>query len=127
VGGPDEIVAYGVALEIVDLASLPGEPESVIAANVFHRAVCFGPSWPAEPTQDPVSVRVGGSERDRGGWPGDLRERIRQAAEILAAAGEGFSAGDLIITGSIVQVPIAAGNHVTAAVGDHAVVTVEIV
>jgi len=56
-----------VALEIVDLAQLSGEPESVIAAE------------------------------------------------------------DLVITGSIVQIPIAVGGHVAAAVGNDAPVTVRIV
>jgi hypothetical protein len=125
--GPDEIAGYGVALEVVDLAPRGGEPDSIVASNIFHSAVCFGPWWTAEPVVATVRLCIDGEERGRDRWPQDLRERIRQAAELLAAAGAGFAAGDRIITGSIVQVPIAAGNHVAAAVGDHAVVTVQIV
>jgi hypothetical protein len=124
--GPDEIVCYGVAIEVVDLAPLPGEPESVVATNVFHRAVCFGTWWRVERVGATVTVSVNGSERGRGRWPPDLRARVAQAADILDAAGERFAADDLIITGSIIQVPIAAGDHVAAAVGDYQPVTVKV-
>ena len=126
-GGPEEIVAYGVAIEIVDLAPLPGEPESVVASNVFHRAVCLGSFSNREPVGATVILRVGGLERARGQWPGDIGERMARAAEVLDAAGERLAAGDLAITGSIVQVPVAIGDHVAAAVGDDAPVTVQIV
>jgi 2-keto-4-pentenoate hydratase len=125
--GPYEIAAYGLALEIVDLHPRPGEPASIVASNVFHRAVAFGTRAREDRAGMTVSLRVNGEERDRGPWPEDLRERIAKAAEILDAAGEHFGAGDLIITGSVVQIPIVAGDHVETAVGKYAPVSVDIV
>jgi 2-keto-4-pentenoate hydratase len=122
---PNEIARYGVALELVDLRPKLGGPESVVATNVFHVAVAFGSLDPVEPTRASVSLRVNGTERAADQWPADLRARITQAAEILNAAGECLRPGDLIITGSIVQVPIASGDHVAVAVDDHPTVTIQ--
>jgi 2-keto-4-pentenoate hydratase len=47
-GAAAAIAGVGVALEIVDLARPPDDPMSVVAANVFHRAVAFAPV-PASP------------------------------------------------------------------------------
>jgi 2-keto-4-pentenoate hydratase len=124
--GPEAIAAYGLALEIVDLAPLPDEPDSVVVSNVFHCAVVFGRLKPREPVRATVSLRVNGAEVACGPWPDDLRERIVAAGEILEAAGERLRRGDRVITGSIVQVPIAAGDRVTAAIGDDAAVTLQI-
>jgi hypothetical protein len=124
--GPEEIAAYGVALEIVDLAPLPDEPESVVVSNVFHCAVAFGPLNRSEPVGTTVSLRVNGAERACGPWPGDLRERIAAAGEILDAAGEQLRPGDRIITGPIVQVPLRLKDRVAAVIGDDAAVTLEI-
>ena len=38
-------------------------------------------------------------------------------AVLLAAAGEQLRAGDLLISGSVVQVPVAAGDEVVADLG----------
>jgi hypothetical protein len=125
--GPEEVGAYGLALELVDLAPLPGEPESVVVENVFHRAVCFGELGPVEPVGATISVRIGGTERAAGQWPDDVRDRVAALGEILDAAGEPLRRGDRIITGSIVQVPIAAGDRVAAVTGDEVSVTLSIV
>ena len=124
--GPERIGAFGVALEIVDLAPMPGEPESVIEKNVFHRAASFGRFASAEPVGSTVGLRVGGAERAGGPWPDDVRERIAALGEILGAAGEQLRRGDRIITGSIVQVPIAPGDRVAAVIGDEVAVTLDI-
>jgi len=57
---------------------------------------------------------VNGRVRDAGLWPDDLSARIAQAAELLGAIGEHFQGGERIITGSIVQVPVAIGDEVDA-------------
>jgi 2-keto-4-pentenoate hydratase len=110
----DAILSYGAALEIVDLARVPGEPESVVAGNIFHRAVALT-TWPDRPQVTPeVRLLVNRHVREAGVWPDDLPVRIAQAAELLSAVGERFHRGDRIITGSIVQVPIAVGDDVQA-------------
>jgi 2-keto-4-pentenoate hydratase len=47
--------------------------------------------------------------------PGDT---ARIARELLGAAGERLEPGDYIIAGSLVQVPVAAGDRVAADLGE---------
>ena len=108
------IAGYGAALELVDLAPVPGEPDAVVVANVFHRAVAFAELAPGAPTAPEVALAVDGEVRASGRWPDDLHERLWKAAVLLRAVGEQFRAGDGIITGSIVQVPVRAGERVAA-------------
>jgi 2-keto-4-pentenoate hydratase len=117
--GPDgSIVGYGVALELVDLASPPDNPAEVVIANVFHRAVSLGPSRPALP-KDGVEARliVNGEVRGAARSSAQLGDRVRAAARALESVGERLRAGDRIITGSIVQVPVTAGDEVVADLG----------
>lgn len=114
----DAIAAYGAALEIVDLADLPGEPESVVAANVFHRAVAFG-QWRAAMPNGSVEGRlvVNGAERAADRVADDLAERLLAAARLLEAVGERIAPGDRIIMGSVVQVPVRVGDGIVADFG----------
>jgi 2-keto-4-pentenoate hydratase len=117
--GPDgEIVGYGAALELVDLRSPPDTPEDVIAANVFHRAVAFAPTRPALPPEGVEGRLVVNAEIVAAGpSASDLADKVRAAGRILVSVGERLEAGDLIITGSIVQVPVAPGDDVEADLG----------
>jgi 2-keto-4-pentenoate hydratase len=124
--GPDAIGGYGVALEVVDLTRLDGEPDSVVATNIFHRAVSFAAATPDEPRGAWAGIRVNGELRQTGCWPEDLADRLSAAAEVLAAAGESLRAGDRIITGSVVQVPVTPGDSLAAVIRGDAVVSLEI-
>jgi 2-keto-4-pentenoate hydratase len=119
--------AYGAALEIVDLAPLPDEPAGVVAANVFHRAVAFGPPASALLSALTGALVVNGVRRASAPVADDLGRRIAAAASLLGAAGERLRAGDRVITGSIVQVAIARGDRVVADVGALGTVALEIV
>lgn len=126
-GAPPEeaaaaIASYGAALEIVDLAPVPGEPEAVVARNLFHRAVSLMPLADHAPAGLETRITVNGALRGAAPWPHDLSVRLAQAARLLAAVGESMRAGDQIITGSIVQVPIGVGDVVVASFGDLAAV-----
>jgi 2-keto-4-pentenoate hydratase len=125
-GGPGALAGYGVALEIVDLAPLDGEPDSLVATNIFHRAVSFGPAPAVEPREAEVGLRVNGALRCMNTWPNDITERLTAAVEVLEAVGVGLRAGDRIITGSVVQVPVAAGDNIAAVIDSDAAVTLEI-
>jgi 2-keto-4-pentenoate hydratase len=118
-GGRDSvreaIGTYGAALEIVDLAPVRGGAASVVAANVFHRAVAFG-DLGAPPSGD-VRVLVDDELRGAAAWPDDLTDRLAAAARLLGAVGERFRAGDRVITGSIVQVGIGSSGAVVADFG----------
>jgi hypothetical protein len=74
-----------------------------------------------------VSVIVGRELRGRARWPVDVQDRIAAATRVLDAVGERLRAGDRIITGSIVQVPVTVGDRVQAVFGDYATIGVEIV
>jgi 2-keto-4-pentenoate hydratase len=70
------IAAYGCALELVDLGDAHDGAEAIIAGNVFHRAVAFGPSQP-QPPADQLDVRmlVNGEVRATATAPDDLLAR----------------------------------------------------
>ena len=115
------------ALEIVDLAPRAGEPDSVVADNVFHLAVAFAETpIPLESGQQ-VSVYVNRERQESAPWPADIPDRIASAAAILAALDERLRAGDRIITGSIIQIPTTVGDVVQAQFGDRASLAVRLV
>jgi 2-keto-4-pentenoate hydratase len=57
---------------------------------------------------------VNGEVRARAPARGDHRATAETLAAILDAAGEDLQPGDRVITGSLVQVPVAPGDHVIA-------------
>jgi 2-keto-4-pentenoate hydratase len=115
---------YGAALEIVDLARVPGEPAAVVATNVFHRAVAFAEL--EAPPSGHVRILVNGEVRGAGVWPHEVVERLAAAARVLGAVGERLRARDRVITGSIVQVPIRVSDVVVADFGGLAEVRLRI-
>lgn len=110
------IAGYGAALELVDLAEPPVEPEAIVAANVWHRAVVLAGGGA---TLAGVEGRllVDGEVRARAAAPADVADRVLVVARLLGALGERLQAGDRIITGSVVQVPVARGVEVVADLG----------
>ena len=107
---------YGVALEIVDLSPLPDEPDSVVEGNVFHRAVAFGSSRTDVPRDARAAATVNGQEEASAAVAANVYEKLTPAAQLLDAVGERFRAGDRVITGSIVQVPVDRGDEVVGAI-----------
>ena len=110
-----QIVGYGAALEIVDLGA-PDDAAVIVAANVFHRAVAFGPIHPAM-TVAQGRLIVNGQLRDSAVADGNYPAVVDRVAQLLAAVGERLLPGDRLITGSIVQVPVDPGDHVIADLG----------
>jgi 2-keto-4-pentenoate hydratase len=118
VAAREAIAGFGVALEICDLGGPPSDPEAVVATNVFHRAVAFGPFGPGPPVEGLEGrLVVNGRVQASAAAPGDLGDRVTAAARLLGAMGERLEADDRIITGSVVQVPIKVGDQVTADLG----------
>jgi 2-keto-4-pentenoate hydratase len=114
----EAIAAYGAALELVDLGAPSEDPERIVAANVFHRAFALGRScrsWPAGGVEGKLIVN--GTPRAVAVATLVPAEAIRTVARLLGSLGERLRAGDRLITGSVVQVPIAPGDDVIADLG----------
>ena len=112
------IGGYGAAVELVDLGPVAGGPEGIVATNIFHRAVAFAPVTCAQmPTRVSARLIVGGAVRDSAVASADYGELVRAVAVLLGHVGERLRAGDLLITGSVVQVAVAAGDEVVADLG----------
>jgi 2-keto-4-pentenoate hydratase len=97
------IAALFPALELADQPDLDLEVEQILAGNIFHRAVAFGPR--AE-TRQPGAARilVNGEEQhtvsaDETGER--LEAMVEAVARRLGDAGEELRPGDRIITGII--------------------------
>jgi len=107
------LAALGPAIELADLAFPPDDVEAAVAGNIYQRHVVFGPR---------DASRAGGKADDlvahifrRGeafastdnfqATVGELIGLVQHAAAVLAAFGEKLSAGDVLITGSVVPPP----------------------
>jgi 2-keto-4-pentenoate hydratase len=120
------IKGYGPALELCDLGTNDDPPEAVVATNIFHRAFALGAAVPSLPPA--VEGRLLAGSIVRASAPAqDLNERLRCAVAILATVGERLRAGDVILTGSIVQEPVAPGDELTADLGALGSVALQIV
>jgi 2-keto-4-pentenoate hydratase len=95
------IVALLPALELADPPDLDQDAETILAGNIFHRAVAFGPRVE---TGSPGAARVlvNGEEQhavdaERAG--ANLDEMVEAVARRLEAADERLRPGERIITG----------------------------
>ena len=97
------IAALFPALELADIPDLDLEIEQILAGNIFHRAVAFGPRVE---TREPGAARIVVNGEEQHTVPADrtgtrLQAMIEAVAARLEAAGEELRAGDRIITGII--------------------------
>jgi 2-keto-4-pentenoate hydratase len=106
---------YAAAIELVDVGRPPSDLESIVAANVFHRAFVVGPTGPAPPER--IQLAVGGAVHEPDHAGEDPEAMLTAAARRLAAAGEELRHGDVLITGSVVHVPVAPGDLVELDMG----------
>jgi 2-keto-4-pentenoate hydratase len=95
------IAALLPALEIADPPDLDLGVETILAGNIFHRGVAFGPRVSAA---EPGGARIlVNGELEHEVAPaetvGHLEDMVEVIARRLAEAGEELSAGDRIITG----------------------------
>jgi 2-keto-4-pentenoate hydratase len=95
------IAALLPALELADPPDLSQDVETILAGNIFHRAVAFGPRRETK-TPGAGRILVNGQEQhavdaERAG--GDLERMVEAVAGRLADADEQLRPGDRIITG----------------------------
>jgi 2-keto-4-pentenoate hydratase len=111
------IAGLGPALEVIDIDMPFDDLERVMAANVFHRAVVFGPVTRGRTSVDGLAARFrrnGDEERaiDVAGAAMAPRDVIVLVSGYLEAVGESLRAGDAIIAGSLITaLPAAAGER----------------
>jgi 2-keto-4-pentenoate hydratase len=112
------IACCGAALELVDLERSAGGAEEIIAGNVFHRAFCFG-DLDRDFSTGPVeaSLIVNGDRRGVSIAAADQAENLAAIAGLLSAFRLSLCAGDRLITGAIVQAPVAPGDEICADLG----------
>jgi 2-keto-4-pentenoate hydratase len=103
--GPDgrSIAALFPALELADEPDLDLAVEQILAGNIFHRAVAFGPRVE---TQQPGAARILVNGEEQHTVPADptgerLQAMVEAVAARLADAGEELRTGERIITGII--------------------------
>jgi 2-keto-4-pentenoate hydratase len=103
--GPDgrSIAALFPALELADEPDLDLAVEQILAGNIFHRAVAFGPRVE---TKQPGAGRILVNGEEQHAVPADqtverLQAMVEAVAARLADAGEELRAGERIITGII--------------------------
>jgi 2-keto-4-pentenoate hydratase len=97
------IVALLAALEVADPPDLDQDVETILAGNIFHRAVAFGPRVE---TGEPGGARIlVNGELEHEVAPAEtaahLDAMVDAVARRLNAVDEGLSPGDRIITGVI--------------------------
>ena len=100
------VVGWSVAIELADLDVQPTHIEQVLADNIFHRHVLLGPIVPDLPADLSFTVFRGGDSVAATSTPfeltGALGTILASAASTLASCGASLSAGDVVITGSVV-------------------------
>ena len=114
IGEGDEPSRMGVAIEVVDLNRSLDDLEDVLAENVFHRAVAFGPL--CAPGEVPhVRVKLNSEEREAA-RPDDPAETLAFVREFLGRFGHEPEPGQLVIAGSLTPaLPAAAGDVIEVA------------
>jgi 2-keto-4-pentenoate hydratase len=91
------IVALLPALELADPPDLDLEIEQILAGNIFHRAVAFGPR--VETTEAGSGRILVNGEEQHSVKAEALEQMVEAVTARLEAAGEELQPGDRIITG----------------------------
>ncbi len=132
----EAIGALGAAFELADIDFPPDDPEAILVANVYQRAVVLGPASEAGACGDLTGVegRVlrDGVEVARADDPeemtGAIVELVSYIADMLDAFGEGLRAGDVVIAGTVVPaLEVAEGGEIRFELGPLGAVDVTIV
>jgi 2-oxo-hept-3-ene-1,7-dioate hydratase len=119
VGDDGAITGLGPALELVDLDISFDDIEPVLAGNICHRGVVFGPEVPgADPMAMAASVTKEGTVVAEGRLTKDPAVTVEFARAYLTAHGSALEAGQRIICGSVVPpVSVAPGDALDVSFG----------
>jgi 2-keto-4-pentenoate hydratase len=119
VGDDGTVAGAGPALELVDLDIDFSDIEPVLAGNVCHRHVVFGPEVPgADPMALAATVTKDGAIVAEGRMSKDPATTVDFVRGYLAVHGATLEPGQRIICGSVVApVPVAPGDSLQVAFG----------
>ncbi|MEA2442716.1 MAG: hypothetical protein QOJ12_8 [Thermoleophilales bacterium] len=115
------IGGLGAAIELADLDSAPEDVRHVVATNIFQRGVILGPVDESRRGGDATGIvarvydhdATVAEEHDPCSVVGDLVDVTRHVADLLGAFGSELSAGDVIISGSVVPLLwVEPGQHI---------------
>jgi 2-keto-4-pentenoate hydratase len=129
------VASVSAAIEFVDGTKPRGSLEEMLAHDIFHDGVLFGPEHPLEAAGGLVAngfpaVAQNGAEVRKGlpgRYPDDLAELVVHVANVLGRYGESLKAGDRIIGGSFIDpFDVAVGDKVTANFGPLGMVAFEV-
>jgi 2-keto-4-pentenoate hydratase len=117
--GDGGIAGLGPALELVDLDISFDDIEPVLAANICHRGVVFGPEVPgADPLAMAATVTKDGAVVAEGKVTKDPADTVAFVRSYLAAHGGALEGGQRIICGSVVPpVAVAPGDALDVSFG----------
>lgn len=108
------IAGLGVALEIVDVDDRESMHE-VVASNVFHRAVAFGPAREGAVADSlTAQLSVDGQVASTQAVQVEPAQTVVCMAQLLGAVERRVQAGEWIIGGSLIHLPIETNHEVTA-------------
>jgi 2-keto-4-pentenoate hydratase len=107
------IAALGPAIELADLNPPPDDVEVTLAGNIYHRNVILGPPDPARAGAKLDGLvghvfrrgALAAKQENVEALIGEMIGIVQHVAGTLAAYGEKLSAGDVVITGSILPPP----------------------
>ena len=119
VGSDGEIAGVGPALELVDLDISFDDIEPVLAGNVCHRGVVFGPEVPdADPMAMVATVTKNGTAVAEGRLSKNPTVTVAFVRSYLESHGSALEPGERIICGSVVPpVAVAPGDIVDVSFG----------
>ncbi len=125
------IAALAPAFEVVNVTRPLDGIEALLQGNLYHAAVLIGPEISIVP-KDPRTALRGrlridnGTQRESESFrlPERFGDLVRVAAETLGRHGEQLSAGDWIISGSIVEpLVVEAGSRITGEISSFEAIT----
>lgn len=119
VGGGGTVAGVGPALELVDLDIDFSDIEPVLAGNVCHRHVVFGPEVTGtDPMAMVATVTKGGAVVAEGRMSKDPATTVAFVRAYLAAHGATLEPGQRIICGSVVPpIAVAPGDALDVSFG----------
>jgi 2-keto-4-pentenoate hydratase len=111
IGADGRAARFGAALELVDVVRPPHDFETIVAENIWHRGVAFGPmSERRSPETFTARVVVNGEVRDETEGTVDVEETVGVVRTLVSAIGTELRQGDRIIAGSLLHVPVGRGD-----------------